>query len=148
MGLDARTGRGRSGRRTHRTEREDRPRTIGTLRERIRLHAEAQDVLDVMTRSGRFDSEDLRSLEHVILGFLREPAPAIWGSCSYARNRRSARNAGERTWRVLINRTLLQRSDDELRKTLYHEFLHAILGSDEGHGPNFQRLEALWPFIG
>ena len=98
-------------------------------------------MLDAMTRSGRFDSEDVRSLEHVILGFLREPAPALWGSCSYARNHRSARNAGERTWRVLINRSLLQRSDDELRKTLYHEFLHAILGSDEGHGPNFQGLK-------
>ena len=45
----------------------------------MHLHAEAQDVLDVMTRSGKFDSEDLRSLEHVILGFLREPAPALGG---------------------------------------------------------------------
>jgi hypothetical protein len=66
--------------------------------------------------------------------------------CSYARDQNGGRYAGDRTWRILINRTLLSRHDDELRKTLYHEFLHAILGSDEGHGPTFQRYEAMWPF--
>ena len=126
--------------------RSDRPRIIGSLRERIKLHAKAQEVLDIMRDSGYFDVDDIVSLEHVILGFLREPVTRLWGLCSYSRNQESARHAGDRTWRILINRSLLSRQDDELRKTLYHEFLHAILGSDEGHGPAFQRYEAMWPF--
>jgi hypothetical protein len=124
----------------------DRPRVIGSLRERIKLHAKAQEVLNIMAESRRFDEDEVTSLEHVILGFLREPAPKLWGMCSYSNTHRRARNAGERTWRILINRTLLERRDDALRETLYHEFLHAILGSEEGHGPTFQRYEALWPF--
>ena len=126
--------------------RSDRPRIIGSLRERVKLHAKAQEVLDIMGESGHFDEDDITSLEHVILGFLREPATKLWGLCSYSRDHRRARHAGDRTWRILINRTLLSRHDDQLRKTLYHEFLHAILGSDEGHGPTFQRYEAMWPF--
>jgi hypothetical protein len=126
--------------------RKDRPRIIGSLRERIKLHAKAQEVLNIMGESGCFDENDIASLEHVILGFLREPVTKLWGLCSYSRNREGARHAGDRTWRILINRILLSRQDDELRKTLYHEFLHAILGPDEGHGPTFQRYEAMWPF--
>ena len=126
--------------------RSDRPRIIGSLRERVKLHAKAQEVLDIMGESGHFDQDDIASLEHVILGFLREPVTRLWGLCSYARGHENARLAGERTWRILINRTLLGHQDDELRKTLYHEFLHAILGSNEGHGPTFQRYEAMWPF--
>ena len=123
-----------------------RTRIIGSLRERVKLHVKAQEVLDIMGESGHFDEDDVDSLEHVILGFLREPATKLWGFCSYSRDHRQARYAGDRTWRILINRALLNRHDDELRKTLYHEFLHAILGSDEGHGPTFQRYEAMWPF--
>lgn len=126
--------------------RSDRPRIIGSLRERVKLHAKAQEVWDLMGESGHFDDGDVASLEHVILGFLREPATKLWGMCSYARDQNGGRYAGDRTWRILINRTLLSRQDDELRKTLYHEFLHAILGSKEGHGPTFQRYEAMWPF--
>ena len=126
--------------------RSDRPRIIGSLRERVKLHAKAQEVLDIMGKSGYFDEDDIASLEHVILGFLREPVTRLWGLCSYSRNQEGARHAGDRTWRILINRILLSRQDDELRKTLYHEFLHAILGSDEGHGPTFQRYESMWPF--
>ena len=54
--------------------RSDRPRIIGSLRERVKLHAKAQEVLDLMGESGYFDDGDVASLEHVILGFLREPA--------------------------------------------------------------------------
>ena len=47
--------------------RSDRPRIIGSLRERVKLHAKAQEVLDIMGESGHFDQEDIASLEHVIL---------------------------------------------------------------------------------
>jgi hypothetical protein len=40
---------------------------------------------------------------------------------------------------------MIHDDDGELEATLYHEFLHAILGSDEGHGSVFQKYEALWP---
>ena len=66
--------------------RKDRPRIIGSLRERIKLHAKAQEVLNIMGESGYFDEDDIASLEHVILGFLREPVTKLWGLCSYSRN--------------------------------------------------------------
>ena len=40
---------------------------------------------------------------------------------------------------------MIHDNDGELEATLYHEFLHAILGSDEGHGSVFQKYEAFWP---
>ena len=125
--------------------RKDRDRVIGTLNERIRLHESAQLVLKRMMNSRLFSGEDLDSLQTAILGFLREPEPRILGSCSYSKNHRQAKNAGERTWRILVKRSMIHDDDGELEATLYHEFLHAILGSDEGHGSVFQKYEALWP---
>ena len=125
--------------------RQDRARVIGTLNERIKLHESAQLVLKRMMNSGLFSNEDLDSLQTAILGFLREPEPRILGICSYSRNHRQAKNAGERTWRILVKRSMIHDNDGELEATLYHEFLHAILGSDEGHGSVFQKYEAYWP---
>ena len=96
--------------------RKDRPRIIGSLRERIKLHAKAQEVLNIMGESGYFDENDIASLEHVILGFLREPVTKLWGLCSYSRNREGARHAGDRTWRILINRILMIHQNYNLKK--------------------------------
>ena len=123
----------------------DRKRVIGTLEERIKLHQAAGDVLEKMGVSGIFSEEDIVSLQTAILGFLREPEPRLLGICSYSRNHRKATNAGERTWRILVKRSMIHDNDGELEATLYHEFLHAILGSDEGHGSVFQKYEAFWP---
>ena len=95
--------------------------------------------------SGIFSEDDIVSLQTAILGFLREPEPRLLGICSYSRNHRRATNAGERTWRVLVKRSLIHDNDGELEATLYHEFLHSIFGPDEGHGQTFQTHEALWP---
>ena len=127
--------------------RKDRPRVIGTLSERIALYQAAGRVLAAMEECDLFAPLDLDSLQTVILGFLREPAPTLWGTCSYSKNHRSAKTAGDRTWRILINRSLLYSNDGELDATLYHEFLHGILGHDEGHGDLFQSYEGKWPSI-
>lgn len=123
----------------------DRKRVIGTLEERIKLHQAAGNVLERMGVSGIFSEEDIVSLQTAILGFLREPEPRLLGICSYSRDHRKATSAGERTWRILVKRSMIHDNDGELEATLYHEFLHAILGSDEGHGQTFQEHEALWP---
>jgi hypothetical protein len=133
--------------RTRRRERVDRPRVIGTLSERAALITGASNVLSAMTASRLFEESDLTSLETVILGFLREPAPCLLGFCSYSNNHRNATNAGERTWRILVKRSLIHSQDGELAATLYHEFLHSILGYDEGHGALFQKYEGLWPYV-
>ena len=125
--------------------RRDRKRVIGTLEERIKLHQAAGDVLKRMGVSGIFSEEDILSLQTAILGFLREPEPRLLGICSYSRDHRKATNAGERTWRILVKRSMIYDNDGELEATLYHEFLPAILGHDEGHGQTFQNHEALWP---
>ena len=133
--------------RSKRQQRIDRPRVIGTLAERAALIGCASRVLDAMAKSGKFDEGDLCSLDSVILGFLREPEPRLLGFCSYAHNHRTASNAGERTWRILVKRSLIHVQDGELAATLYHEFLHGILGYDEGHGALFQQYEGLWDAI-
>lgn len=127
--------------------RKDRPRVIGTLNERIALYQAAGTVLLNMEASNLFSKTDIDSLQTVILGFLREPEPRLWGMCSYSKNHREARNAGERTWRILIKRSLLYSNDGELEATLYHEFLHGVLGHEEGHGDLFQSLEEKWPLV-
>ena len=121
-----------------------RPAVIGTFEERIKLLSTASQVIDKMRSSGYFSPTDLDSLQSVRLGFLREPEERIWGCCSYSRAHQSARTAGARTWRVLVHRMLLHEQSDELEKTLYHEFLHSILGPDEGHGSEFLELESRW----
>ena len=98
-----------------------------------------------MLDSGLFSDEDLDSLQTAILGFVREPEPRILGFCSYSRDHRKATNAGGRTWRILVKRSMIHDNDGELELTLYHEFLHSIFGPDEGHGQTFQEHEALWP---
>lgn len=123
-------------------------RVIGTFAERIAVLESAQRVLDAMKESGHFDNVDLDSLSTTIVGFLRDSSSCLLGICSYASGKANSTTAtpGERAWRILVNRQLVHRNDGELDATIYHEFLHAILGSKEGHGPVFQSYEALWPF--
>ena len=110
--------------------RRDRKRVIGTLEERIKLHQAAGDVLKRMGASGIFSEEDILSLQTAILGFLREPEPRLLGICSYSRDHRKATNVGTNR-RILVKRSMIYDNDGELEATLYHEFLHAILGHDE-----------------
>jgi len=121
---------------------------IGTFQERMSLLGAAQRVLDAMKASGHFDTVNLNSLETTIVGFLREGSSCLLGYCSYARGKGRSKTAtpGERTWRILVNRQLVHRNDGSLEATIYHEFLHSVLGSEENHGPTFQAMEALWPF--
>ena len=98
-----------------------------------------------MEKSGYFNDVDLESFRTTIVGFLREPATNLLGLCSYSRTHRNAKSPGERTWRILLNRNLLYTDRHELHATIYHEFLHGILGYDEGHGERFNRFESLWP---
>lgn len=125
----------------------NRERVIGTFEERIKAAKAAEEVLLRMENSGYFNGIDLDSFRTTILAFLREPVGNLMGMCSYSRNHRNAKNPGERTWRILLDRNLLYRNDGELEATIYHEFLHGILGPKEGHGSTFQRYEALWPQI-
>ena len=125
----------------------NRERVIGTFEERIKAAKAAEEVLMKMETSGHFDGIALDSFRTTILAFLREPVGNLMGMCSYSRNHRNAKNPGQRTWRILLDRNLLYRDDGELEATIYHEFLHGILGPKEGHGATFQQYEELWPLI-
>jgi hypothetical protein len=132
-----------------REQRNNRSAVIGTFQERVNLLTRCGFVLDAMEASGRFDHTDLDGLRVARAGFLREPHRALWGLCSFTRQHRQAKHAGERTWRILVARELLYRTDDELERTIFHEFLHGIVGVEpEGmHGPHFSRLEGLYDVV-
>ena len=124
--------------------RVDRARIIGTLDERIQLHVAAKKVLDIMPELHPELDIDIEALEHIRIGFLREPCGDLWGYCSYSSG--GKRYATEyqdrhRTHRILISRVLLQDDPRQAFRTIHHEFLHAILGSAEGHGPIFKMHE-------
>ena len=125
-----------------------RVRNIGTFRERAILNTAAADVLEQMQTSGHFDDVDLDGLSNTVIGFLREGSSCLLGRCSFARTKgqRPSKQPGQRTWRILVNRQLIRQQNGVLEAILYHEFLHAVLGSDEQHGSMFQSFEALWPF--
>ena len=130
--------------------RVDRPHVIGTFAERALLFERCERVRRAMKEA----EEDLRrhdsrftmdhDLAQVRVGFLREPQTRLYGLCSFKRGADRASTAGERTWRVLIARGLLYDASDELERTLYHEFLHGLVGKEpEGsHGPRFVALES------
>lgn len=124
----------------------DRKRIIGTFKERKLVLECAERVLNAMEKSGHFVNSDIDSFRTTIISFLREPAGTLLGLCSYS-NKHSSRNTspGDRTWRILVARELVHRNDGELAATIYHEFLHGILGPLEGHGPTFEAFEKLWP---
>jgi hypothetical protein len=87
---------------------------------------------------------DSEALAHVRLGFLREPCRKL-GVCSYA-DQRPSRPATEftdrhKTHRILLSRVSMYDDLPDAVFTIHHEFLHAILGSDEGHGRTFQEHE-------
>ena len=128
-------------------QRVSRPRIIGTIEERIAVLQCARNVIEAMKKSGHFKGIDLETLSTTVIGFLREPAPKLLGICSYSRNGTRGRTdrPGENTWRILVKRSLIHDDPQELAATIYHEYLHAILGYDEGHGTTFSSMEALWP---
>ena len=101
-----------------------------------------------MKESDHFEGIDLDSLSTTIVGFLRGSSSCLLGVCSYARGKgkRNDVRPGERAWRILVNQQLVYQNNGQLEATIYHEYLHAILGSQESHGPAFQAYEALWPF--
>ena len=123
--------------------RSDRPRIIGSLDERIMLHIAAREVLDLMPSIHPELDIDVEALDHIKLGFLREPCKN-WGYCSYSNESRGyATEFQERnkTHRILISRMHMNEDLLEFIRTLHHEFLHAILGSAEGHGKIFSMHE-------
>ena len=125
--------------------RVDRPRIIGSITERMLLHSIAYEVLIRMRDLHPELDIDVEALEHIKLGFLREPCNNLLGYCSYSSKSRS-RPRTEYEDRHGINRILISRvhmiSDlHDAIFTIHHEFLHAILGSKEGHGPKFQEHE-------
>ena len=125
--------------------RVDRPRIIGSITERMLLHSIAYEVLIRMRDLHPELDIDIEALEHIKLGFLREPCDNLLGYCSYSSKSRS-RPRTQYEDRHGINRILISRvhmiSDlPDAIFTIHHEFLHAILGSKEGHGPIFQKHE-------
>ncbi len=123
--------------------RSDRPRIIGSLDERVLLHIAAREVLDLMPGIHPELDIDVEALDHIKLGFLREPCKN-WGYCSYSNESRGyATEFQERnkTHRILISRVHMNGDLVEFIRTLHHEFLHAILGSAEGHGEIFSMHE-------
>ena len=132
--------------RTRTRPRKDRPRIIGSIRERLLLHQIADEVVNHLEQLHPELDIDVEALQHIRLGFLREPCTKLWGFCSYADNRkgRPKTEFTERhgTHRILIARKLLHENMREAIITIHHEFLHSILGSSEGHGAVFQKHEA------
>ena len=125
--------------------RVDRPRIIGSITERMLLHSIAYEVLIRMRDLHPELNIDVEALEHIKLGFLREPCDNLLGYCSYSsksRNRpRTQYEDRHGINRILISRVHMISDISEAIFTIHHEFLHAILGSKEGHGPTFQKHE-------
>jgi hypothetical protein len=125
--------------------RVDRARIIGSIEERLLLHLVAHETIQRLERLHPELNLDIEALNHIRLGFLREPCHRLMGYCSYADNRsgRPRTEFSERhgTHRILLARKLLHENLKEAVITIHHELLHAILGSSEGHGPNFVRHE-------
>jgi len=125
--------------------RTDRPRIIGSISERLLLHQIAQEVLDKMEKLHPELSVDTEALQHIRLGFLREPCSNLLGFCSYSDNNRSRPRTEyterHRVHRILISRKHMKEDLNDAIVTMHHEFLHAILGSKEGHGATFQKHE-------
>ena len=131
------------GRRRRRERRVDRPRIVGTLEERITLLVMGKVVVDALTTIHHDIEFDHDALSHVRLGFLREPEDRVGGVCSYSSRRpRDATLHQERhgVHRILIVRNHMGRDNwaDGI-DIIHHEFVHAILGDAEGHGPIFRR---------
>ncbi len=125
--------------------RTDRPRIIGSIRERLLIHLIADEVVNHLEQLHPELKIDVEALQHVRLGFLREPCTKLWGLCSYADSAkgRPRTEFTERhgTHRILLARKLLHEDMKEAVITIHHEFLHSILGSKEGHGEVFQKHE-------
>lgn len=125
--------------------RVDRPRIIGSITERMLLHSIAYEVLIRMRDLHPELDIDVEALEHIKLGFLREPCDNLLGYCSYSsKNRNRPRTQYEDRHginRILISRVHMISDLPDAIFTIHHEFLHAILGSKEGHGPTFQKHE-------
>lgn len=131
--------------------RVDRPRIIGTITERMLLHSIAYEVLIRMRDLHPELDIDVEALEHIKLGFLREPCNNLLGYCSYSsksRNRpRTQYEDRHGINRILISRVHMNTDLPDAIFTIHHEFLHAILGSKEGHGPKFQQHEPRITFV-
>jgi hypothetical protein len=128
------------GRRT----RVDRPRVVGTLDERIMLHLAAREILDLMPDIHPELDIDVEALDHIRLGFLREPCKK-WGLCSYSNKPNGYATEYQdrnRTHRILISRLHMREDLEEAIRTIHHELLHAILGAGEGHGLTFTMHES------
>ena len=125
--------------------RVDRPRIIGSITERMLLHSIAYEVLIRMQDLHPELEVDVEALEHIKLGFLREPCNNLLGYCSYSsKSRNRPRTQYEERHginRILISRVHMVSDLPDAIFTIHHEFLHAILGSKEGHGPIFQKHE-------
>ncbi|MAK26190.1 MAG: hypothetical protein CMA02_02840 [Euryarchaeota archaeon] len=125
--------------------RVDRPRIIGSITERMLLHSIAYEVLIRMQELHPELEIDVEALEHIKLGFLREPCNNLLGYCSYSsKSRNRPRTQYEERHginRILISRVHMVSDLPDAIFTIHHEFLHAILGSKEGHGPIFQKHE-------
>ena len=125
--------------------RVDRPRIIGSITERMLLHSIAYEVLIRMEELHPELDIDIEALEHIKLGFLREPCHNLLGYCSYSsKSRNRPRTQYEERHginRILISRVHMISDLADAIFTIHHEFLHAILGSKEGHGATFQKHE-------
>ena len=125
--------------------RVDRPRIIGSIAERMLLHSIAYEVLIRMEKLHPELDIDIEALEHIKLGFLREPCHNLLGYCSYSsKSRNRPRTQYEERHginRILISRVHMVSDLADAIFTIHHEFLHAILGSKEGHGATFQKHE-------
>jgi hypothetical protein len=125
--------------------RTDRPRIIGSISERLLLHQIAQEVLNNMEKLHPELVVDTEALQHIRLGFLREPCSNLLGYCSYSDNNRSRPRTEyterHRVHRILISRKHMNEDLEDAVVTMHHEFLHAILGGNEGHGSVFQKHE-------
>ena len=109
------------------------------------LHSIAYEVLIRMEDLHPELEIDIEALEHIKLGFLREPCKNLLGYCSYSnRGGNHPRTQYEERHginRILISRVHMISNLPDAIFTINHEFLHAILGSKEGHGSIFQKHE-------
>ena len=122
---------------------QNRNRVIGTIEERIAVLNCARYVIEAMKNSGHFQGIDLESLS-TTADFARAPPPPRNLFLFKARNESQNHETSGKHLENLVKRSLVHDDPEELAATIYHEYLHAILGMMRGTG----RHSLLWRLCG
>ena len=110
----------------------------------IDLEVKSSRVISVMKKIDEISHLRVGDLHKIPLGFLKEGTYGMHGVCRFKRDTGSPTSPSD-VRRIDIHPLLLtERWSRYADHVLYHEYLHALTPESK-HGPEFRKLEALWP---